>query len=105
MIKNVIKLILPLLFSFIFLGLFSYWRLCQNLENDRKKMVMQMVEEVEKFKTTYHRLPGENELETLVDESGPIYYQKEDSNSYIVYYGTSLGESKIYDSNTKSWQK
>lgn len=37
------------------------------------------------------------------DESGPIYYQLEGSNNYIVWFGMEVGESVIYSSKTKSW--
>lgn len=39
------------------------------------------------------------------DESGPIYYQLQDSNTYIIWFGMELGESVIYDSRTKNWNK
>ncbi len=105
MAKSLIKFVLLFLFGFIALAAFSYWRLSQSWENERKEMVMQLVEEVENFKRLQNRLPEERELNPLVSELESVYYQKEDSNSYIVCYGTSLGESKIFDSNTKSWRK
>jgi hypothetical protein len=34
---------------------------------------------------------------------GPLFYEKRDSVNYMVYFGTSLGESMIYYSDTKEW--
>lgn len=36
-------------------------------------------------------------------ESGPLYYQRLDSATYEIWFGTSLGESKRYSSLTKKW--
>jgi hypothetical protein len=33
-----------------------------------------------------------------------LYYQKKDSINYILSFGTILGESKIYYSDTKTWE-
>ena len=32
-----------------------------------------------------------------------LYYQKRDSNNYILWFGTTLGESVIYYSDSKTW--
>jgi hypothetical protein len=36
-------------------------------------------------------------------ESGPVYYQKTTDSTYIVWFGTVLGESATYKSSTKKW--
>jgi hypothetical protein len=36
-------------------------------------------------------------------ENGPIYYKKESDTEYVVWFGTQLGESVTYDSETKEW--
>ena len=60
---------------------------------------------VNSFQSRYGRLPN-----TLVDigmegfESGPIYYQKTSDTTYIVWFGTVLGESATYESATKTYR-
>ena len=44
------------------------------------------------------------ELGIVENEPGPIYYQKESKNRYILWYGLSLGESKVCNSETKQWK-
>lgn len=39
------------------------------------------------------------------DESNPpVYYEKKDSIHFLVWFGTILGESKIYYSDSKKWE-
>lgn len=35
-------------------------------------------------------------------EEGPIYYEKR-GDQYLIWFGTTLGESRIYDSKTGKW--
>jgi len=57
---------------------------------------------VDSFQSRYCRLP-----DTLADiglkdsESGPVYYEKTSDSTYIVWFGTELGESATYESATK----
>jgi hypothetical protein len=45
-----------------------------------------------------------SELGIKEEMDGPFYYEKNDiTNSYLVWYGTILGESVTYDSTTKKW--
>lgn len=32
-----------------------------------------------------------------------VFYKKVDTHSYIVWFGTTVGESETYDSRTKKW--
>jgi hypothetical protein len=34
---------------------------------------------------------------------GPVFYEKKEEDHYIVWYGTSLGESNTYDSKEGKW--
>ena len=36
-------------------------------------------------------------------EAGPLYYQRKDTVTYEVWFGTSLGESQTYSSRTRKW--
>lgn len=53
-----------------------------------------VIASVNSFKSYHDRLP-----DTLADvgledsESGPVYYQKSSDSTYIVWFGTGLGES------------
>ena len=41
----------------------------------------------------------------IVDESNPPYYYEQiDSANYTLYFGTVLGESKTYYSDSKKWE-
>ncbi len=64
------------------------------------------IERVEQFRETKGRLPRSlAELGMAEDESGPVYYCKSAESEYIVWYGTTLGESNIYSSRTKQWKE
>lgn len=72
-----------------------------------KKLIKQgdeLVLKIEGFKAEKGYLP--NSLEDIgIKETleGPLFYVKWDSINYMVYFGTSLGESMIYYSDTKEW--
>ena len=63
-----------------------------------------VVSRVEAYRNSYGSLPdslgavGMNELDLNV------YYQKIDSRNYIVWFGTTLGESMTYHSDLRKWQ-
>jgi hypothetical protein len=64
----------------------------------------QVVAGVEKFKQERGRLPNSlEELGVKSDESGPVFYEKKSESRYVVWYGTSLGESTTYDSEVRRW--
>src|SRR5258706_14513597 len=68
----------------------------------------QVVAKVEKFRQVNGRLPESLqeigiEVKSLSDP--PVYYEKKRSDHYIVWYGLSLGESMVYDSQTKQWEE
>ena len=37
-------------------------------------------------------------------EEGPLYYQPKRDTAYVVWFGTTLGESMTYHSDTRQWQ-
>ena len=85
----------------LFFGIFS----C-DLENENQEYAEMLIEKVETFKTKNKRLPknvSEFGLTEFMDS--PAFYQLETDSTYIVWYGLSLGESKIYKSSTKKWTK
>jgi len=57
---------------------------------------------VDSYRSRYGRLPNNLADIGLEDsESGPVYYQKTSDSTYIVWFGTRLGESATYESATK----
>ncbi len=64
-----------------------------------------VVAKVEQFRKSNGRLPHAlSDIGTKEEESCPCYCKTGD-DSYIVWYGTSLGESDAYDSRTKKWSE
>ena len=60
---------------------------------------------IEGFRNEKRRLPDSlDEVGIVENESGPIYYRKENESKYILWFGNELGESVIYDSDTKQWR-
>jgi hypothetical protein len=61
------------------------------------------VSKIEEFRKANGRLPDSfSEAGARDDESCPCYC-KTGHDSYLVWYGTALGESDMYDSETKKW--
>jgi hypothetical protein len=53
----------------------------------------------------YGKLPANLSEVGLTDTIMHLsFYEKVDTNEYIVWYGTGLGESEIYRSSTKIWK-
>ena len=78
----------------------GFWG-CRDSRMDEAVRVVNMVEG---YQRTHSRLPDSlGDIGLKEDESGPIYYQKNDDRSYTVWYGLSLGESEVYDSRTRTW--
>jgi len=85
----------------LFFGLFS----C-DFKNENQEYAEMLIEKVETFKKENNRLPknvSEFGLTEFMDS--PAFYQMENDSTYIVWYGLSVGESKIYRSSTKKWTK
>jgi hypothetical protein len=64
-----------------------------------------LVEKIETFKTKNGRLPNSLEDIGMEEKDGDVvYYTKKDSLHYIVFFGVSMDESKIYFSDSKRWE-
>ncbi|WP_090230671.1 hypothetical protein [Lutibacter maritimus] len=95
--KSTIKILTIVLF----IGLYS----CE-FKNDRQEYAEMLIAKVETFKKTNNRLPKNvSELGLTEKMDSPAFYQMETNTTYIVWYGLSVGESKIYKSSTKKWTK
>jgi hypothetical protein len=92
--------------SLVFIGSFAlyFFYLRDNDEGKLMKQGNELVEKIEAYKSENGKLPDNLEDMGLEEkEEGPLYYQKWDSLNYLVYFGTSLGESMIYYSDKKEW--
>ena len=79
-----------------------------NFNNKEKELIKEaeiVIDKIEHYKALKGYYP--NTLADVgfdYDESGPLFYQKNNSISYLLYFGTTLGESKIYYPDTKTWK-
>jgi hypothetical protein len=75
--------------------------------NAKQRLGEEVVSKVENFRITHQRLPeslAEIGIEVKSESDPPVYYRKESSGRYTVWYGLSLGESMTYDSATGKWE-
>jgi hypothetical protein len=64
-----------------------------------------IIEKIESFKSETRRLPRSlTEIGVPETEEGPVYYKQVSESRYQVWFGTTLGESVTYDSETRRWQ-
>ena len=90
------KLFLMTAFSFLIFACGS---------NEKLKQGNETVSKIEKFRGEKGRLPNSlSEIGVVESESGPIYYRKESETKFILWFGKELGESVVYDSETKQWK-
>lgn len=74
-------------------------------ESRRLREGSEIINKVENFKKDKGRLPNSlSELGIEEKLDGPIYYNKRSDTKYVVWFGTSLGESVTYDSDSKKWE-
>jgi hypothetical protein len=93
-----LPLILSLLIALCSCGSIS----SQSKKNEGNKIVAK----IELFKKENGRLPSSlSELGIKETEEGPIYYEKKDNSSYILWFGAELGESVTFNSSTNKWSK
>lgn len=89
-----------------------YFSLCLlGCKGSRENTLMQQgnefVEKIEQYKKDNNRLPvslSDIGITVKSESKPPIYYEKRDSRHYTVSFGTTLGESKIYYSDSKKWE-
>lgn len=64
-----------------------------------------IISRVESFKAVHGHLPENlNEVGIANADSLNVFYRREGSERYIVWFGTTLGESMTYDSQLRKWQ-
>jgi len=82
------------------LAVSAWWSHCLLTPSDESQ-IRRTIHLVETFRSVQGRLPVSLFDIGMVDsENGPIYYQRESENEYIIWMGDSLGESIIYESRT-----
>ncbi len=79
---------------------------CNRYEKRMIKKGDEIVGLVEQFKMEHGRLPN-NMVELKIDTAlyEKICYLKHDSINFKIWFGTSLGESITYYSDTKRWEE
>lgn len=75
------------------------------LHFEQREASNEIVAKVEQFRKSSGHLPeGLSDIGLKSNEGCPCYC-KTSNDSYMVWYGTALGESDTYDSRTKQWSK
>ena len=70
-----------------------------------RKASNEIIAKVEQFKKSTGRLPEAlSDIGLKENDSCPCYC-KTSNDSYIVWYGTTLGESDTFDSRTRNWSE
>lgn len=98
--------------SFTSLVIGVYLSLCLlGCKDSREHTLMQQgnefVVKIEEYKKDNNRLPvslSDIGITVKNESDPPIYYEKKDSIHYTLSFGTTLGESKIYYSDSKKWE-
>lgn len=99
------KKLFYILISISVLVLFYVFYLKDYRERTLIKKGNGIVVKIEAYKLKNGLFP-ESLNELIIEESilEEIFYNKIDSTNYIIWFGTSLGESKIFYSDSKKWE-
>jgi hypothetical protein len=63
-----------------------------------------IIGKIEQFKKEHGRLPDSlSDLGVDEKEEGPLHYEKRSDTEYLLWFGTELGESIVYNSKNKKW--
>ena len=74
--------------------------------NEQQEYAEMLIEKIETFKQVNNRLPKDvSELGLTEKMDSPAFYQVQPDSTYMVWYGLSVGESKVYRSSTKKWNE
>jgi len=79
---------------------------CVSREERLTKAGNEVIKKIEHYRQMNGTLPKSlSDIGIKEKEEGPIYYEKRDSINYTVWFGTSIGESKIYYSDSNRWEQ
>lgn len=67
------------------------------------KVGKQIISRVEAFRASHGHLPDNLKDVGMTEDDLSVYYRKDGDTHYIIWFGTTLGESETYDSDTKRW--
>lgn len=100
------KVLIKLLSVLLILFFFWFFYLKDYRENRLIKEGNELVEKIEQFRIENGNLPHSLEELGIEETEGidVLYYDKRDSLHYTISFGTSLGESKFYYSDTQQWE-
>ncbi len=90
-------------FRFILLG-FGFFILfaCTNIKEIHGNKIISLIEQYRQHNPV---LPEDLEQAGInLNPEGPLFYRKISDDQYELWYGTRLGESRIYNSKQKKWQ-
>jgi len=92
-----------IVFAGLALGLFL-WQPVRLFHSRELRTGKEMVSRIETFRASHGRLP-ETLKEVGMDNSDlKVFYRKVGDDEYSVWFGTTLGESEVYNSRTKKWE-
>ena len=72
-------------------------------ESSKREASNSAISKIEEFKRAKGRLPDSLSEAGIRDGENCPCYCKTGRDSYLVWYGTTLGESDTYDSETQKW--
>jgi hypothetical protein len=80
---------------------------CECMKWKHYSKAIETIQKIEDFRKHHDKLPDSLEEVGYEPEEkvfgGPIFYRKINSKNYIIWFGTYLGESCTYHSDTKTW--
>lgn len=89
-------------FIFILLGVLFYS--CCGIDCEKQKYAEFLIDKIEQYRTINDSIPNNlRDMGIEVNESDKAYFHKISRDTYTIWYGTTLGDSNIYYSSTKSW--
>ncbi len=77
-----------------------------SLNDEKKQSAEIIIKKIELFKSNENRFPESvKELGLKEEMDSAVFYEKLNDSAYIVWYGLSVGESNVYRSSSKNWNK
>jgi hypothetical protein len=101
-----LTLVICIFIAWFIYNSFREWECCDYTKKFKK--ANEIIQKIENYRKCHGRLPeslkdvGYEQEEKVF--GGPIFYDKTDSDKYIIWFGAgSLGSSCIYHSETGKW--